>query len=87
MTRSLRRASSRRKARLGVVEFRPQPIPEVVGLAREVLRRAESGEIMALGVAAVHADGAIANAYEVGTSWAGLLAGASCLRRRLEDVS
>lgn len=87
MTRSLTRAALRRRGRLHVVELKPEPVPDVVDLARDILRRTESGEIVALGICAVTSDGCTANAWHHGNHWAQLL-GASCsLRAGLEGVT
>lgn len=88
MKRFLSVAALRRRGRLHVLAPpRPEPVPEVVEMAEQLGRWATEGEAVALGIVVVHADGAVGTAFHHGRRWAELLAGASCLRRRLEDVT
>lgn len=44
----------------------PAPVPEVVDLLRELLARAEAGDIVAIGIATVKPDGSIGTGYHAG---------------------
>lgn len=44
----------------------PAPVPEVVDMLRDLLARAEAGEIVAIGVATVKPDGSIGTGYHDG---------------------
>ena len=88
MKRFLSVADLRRRGRVHLLPPpRPEPVPEVVELAEQLGRWAAEGDVVAVGFVVVHADGAVGTAFYHGRRWAELLAGASCLRRRLEDVS
>ncbi len=45
---------------------------DVLALLRELMERAERGEIVAVGICAVHPDNSIGTIFEAGKSWASL---------------
>lgn len=70
------------------VEGPPEPVPGVVDLLRDLLARAEKGEIRALAIVAQCNDSTIEyghiNSAEAG-AWAPLLAGLVCVQSQLVE--
>lgn len=62
---------------------KPKPVPEVVELARQLLERAESGDIRAIGIVSVHAGRATGTAYHLGDALAELNLATDWLKQRL----
>ena len=54
-----------------------------VALLREMLARAEAGDVVAVGICAVNADRTIGTVYHGGDQWAALVGAASVLANRI----
>lgn len=88
MTRHLHTPRRRRPVVLRLVEpEKPAPVPVVVEHVARLQEWAASGEVVAVASVVVWRDGEVGTFWADSNSWAQLLAGASCLRRRLEDVT